>query len=778
MHSKSYPSFGLQFFIKWYRRELVDAAYLGILGRPADIEGRIVHAEALGRSANLSETLNVLSRSDELAFQLPYANILENRKRAVQTHFSALPHFATSNTKILLLGNCQVRPLARLMQAMLGDAEATAIELLPETLRRLDERDKGLSQLIHKSELIFVHLHGEAMRMLEKKYPKDFGKVRRVPRISYSGFHPDIDYVEDSKLKHIVGPMGAYQSSIAFLGWKNSLSIEETLQLFREDVYESLGYFEYGRASMELLLAEREFTDIRLENMVDRWSERGCWMHSMNHPKLFALADLARTLLERENIETIPGVEEFVDDEMSLEAVWPMYPEIARRFGLTGHYLFKRPADVNMRGMAIPLMSLEQFIAESFAAFSRYPKDELQCHRLNSKRFQELKSRLENCRNAVLIPETVPALSTQNAVVTSPKQSPYASLPDYQFWRRAVERVPVAEFNPVVNVRFKLSRENKVATAGSCFAQHISRTLQKNGFAYYVAEPGNHLANEEAMRRNYDVFSARYGNVYTARQLVQLFDRAYDRFTPVDTHWVRSDGRFVDPFRPQIEVDGFESAASVEKSRLEHFAAVREMFGTLDVFVFTLGLTEAWRSRHDGAVFPLAPGVVAGEMTEKDYEFVNFGTNEVVADMQSFIDKLLTVNRNAKIILTVSPVPLIATYENQHVLVATTYSKSVLRVAAGEITRQNTICDYFPSFEIITGAYNRGMYFESDLRSIKPEGVDHVMRLFMSTYGGENGVSATIIARENSNGDDIKKELALVNEIVCDEEAIDPVRRD
>lgn len=777
MPSKNQPSFAFRAFVKLFKGELVDAAYQGILGRPADLAGRIAHAEALGRSANLSETLNVLSRSDELAFQLPYVNILENRKRAVQTHFNALPHFATSNTKILLLGNCQVRPLARLMQAMLGDAEATAIELLPETLRCLDERDKDLSQLIHESELIFVHLHGEAMRTLEIKYPQDFGKVRRVPRISYSGFHPDIDYVEDSKLKHIVGPLGSYQSSIAFFGWKNSLSIEETLRLFREDVYESLGYFEYGRASMELLLSERELTGIRLESMVDRWSKRGCWMHSMNHPKLFTLADLARTLLEREILETIPGVEEFVDDEMSLEAVWPMYPEVARRFGLTGHYLFKRPADANMRGMAIPLMSLEQFIAESFAAFSKYPKDELQCHRLSSKRFQELKSRLENSRNAVLTPETAPVLSAQSAVVTSSKQSPYAGLPDYQFWRRAVERVPVAEVNPVVNVRFKLSRENKVATAGSCFAQHISRTLQKNGFAYYVAEPGNHLANDEATRRNYDVFSARYGNVYTARQLVQLFDRAYDRFTPLDTHWVRSDGRFVDPFRPQIEIDGFESAASVEKSRLEHFAAVREMFGTLDVLVFTLGLTETWRSRHDGAVFPLAPGVVAGEMTDRDYEFVNFRANDVVADMQSFIDRLLMVNRNAKIILTVSPVPLIATYENQHVLAATTYSKSVLRVAAGEITRQNPICDYFPSFEIITGAYNKGLYFESDLRSIKPEGVDHVMRLFMSSYGGENGAPAAVIARGNSDGDDIKKELALVNEIVCDEEAIDPVVR-
>jgi len=85
------------------------------------------------------------------------------------------------------------------------------------------------------------------------------------------------------------------------------------------------------------------------------------------------------------------------------------------------------------------------------------------------------------------------------------------------------------------------------------------------------------------------------------------------------------------------------------------------------------------------------------------HEFVNFGVAEIVADMQLFVEKLLGVNPRAKMILTVSPVPLIATYEDRHVLVSNTYSKSVLRVAAEEISKRNPMCDYFPSYEIITG---------------------------------------------------------------------------
>jgi hypothetical protein len=66
--------------------------------------------------------------------------------------------------------------------------------------------------------------------------------------------------------------------------------------------------------------------------------------------------------------------------------------------------------------------------------------------------------------------------------------------------------------------------------------------------------------------------------------------------------------------------------------------------------------------------------------------------------------------------------------------VATTYSKSVLRVAAQEVAAQHAFVEYFPSYEIIVGNYNRGAYFDQDLRTITAEGVDHVMRTFMRHY--------------------------------------------
>jgi hypothetical protein len=57
-----------------------------------------------------------------------------------------------------------------------------------------------------------------------------------------------------------------------------------------------------------------------------------------------------------------------------------------------------------------------------------------------------------------------------------------------------------------------------------------------DGFNYFVAEQAQGLSPEQARANGYGVFSARYGNIYTVRQLLQLFERAHGHFAPVEDH--------------------------------------------------------------------------------------------------------------------------------------------------------------------------------------------------------------------------------------------------
>jgi hypothetical protein len=193
----------------------------------------------------------------------------------------------------------------------------------------------------------------------------------------------------------------------------------------------------------------------------------------------------------------------------------------------------------------------------------------------------------------------------------------------------------------------------------------------------------------------------------------------------------------------------------------------------LDVFVFTLGLTECWRSREDGAVFPVCPGVEGGTFDPARYEFYNQPVEDVIADLTAFRHGLHSVNPGAQIIFTVSPVPLVATAEpGAHVLSATTYSKSVLRVAAESMRHKFPNVHYFPSYEIVTGAFNRGAYYAPDLRNVVEAGVAHVMRLFMAHATG--GAEASSTKREPLPEED--EHLAAASRLVeveCDEIALD-----
>lgn len=358
---------------------------------------------------------------------------------------------------------------------------------------------------------------------------------------------------------------------------------------------------------------------------------------------------------------------------------------------------------------------------------------------------------------------------------------PYRTIARTAYWRDSVAKILPEDLDPVLNPRFTFSRDTKIATAGSCFAQHIARYLKTVGDNYMVTESG-HPSMSDSLKAtyNYGTFSARFGNLYTTKQLVQLFDRAYGNFTPVEQPWGTANA-LIDPFRPAIQPNGFASQIEFDRDREAHFAAVRTMFETMDIFVFTLGLTEGWRSIEDKAMLPVCPGCGAGGSFDPEkYEFVNEKVSDVTANLHAIIERIKSVNSNAKVLLTVSPVPLVATYSPHHALTATTYSKSVLRAAVGEIYDIYDHVDYFPSYEIITGAFNRGAYYGDDLRSVREAGVFHVMKLLFKHYlgmeltspAGESAPAASDPQLKPS-GKAENRASSYIAKVVCEEELLE-----
>ena len=143
--------------------------------------------------------------------------------------------------------------------------------------------------------------------------------------------------------------------------------------------------------------------------------------------------------------------------------------------------------------------------------------------------------------------------------------NPYRGRPDHAFWGQAVAEQAAAGVDPVTAMPFAIGPGDAVATAGSCFAQHLSRSLLAQGFRYLVTE--EFTGTPGTLDEGYGSFSARFGNIYTARQLRQLFDRAYGLVRPQARAWALPGGGLADPFRPRIQQGGFPDAETLEADR-------------------------------------------------------------------------------------------------------------------------------------------------------------------------------------------------------------------
>lgn len=339
--------------------------------------------------------------------------------------------------------------------------------------------------------------------------------------------------------------------------------------------------------------------------------------------------------------------------------------------------------------------------------------------------------------------------------------------------------------------KHRISKDDPIATLGSCFAQHISRALVAKGYNWLNAEPAPPRFPEALKARfQYDLFSARVGNIYTTALLRQWMRWAFALDTPSEEVW-RSGGRVYDPFRPTVEPDGFASEQEMFAMRAQTLAALRTMFETCSVFVFTLGLTEAWINTADGCVYPMCPGTAGGEFTPGLHEFKNYSYRDIHSDLRDVIGILRGANPGIRIILTVSPVPLVATASGEHVLVATTHSKSTLRAVAGDLAANAPRVDYFPSYEIISSFPFKGAFYEGNLRSVTPKGVAYVMHHFFSPLQAASRAAQSGVQKEPAPAaaaappDKPKAQPApygqaafeATTDVVCDEMILEEMRR-
>ena len=125
-----------------------------------------------------------------------------------------------------------------------------------------------------------------------------------------------------------------------------------------------------------------------------------------------------------------------------------------------------------------------------------------------------------------------------------------------------------------------------------------------------------------------------------------------------------------------------------------------DKFLSAGAFVFTLGLSEVWEDTHTNNVF--WRGIPKAIFQENRHIFRLSTVEENKINLRAIIDLIRTINPIAPIVITLSPVPLKATFQKHSCMTADCVSKSILRLAIDSVmSTQLPHVYYWPSFEIV-----------------------------------------------------------------------------
>jgi hypothetical protein len=263
---------------------------------------------------------------------------------------------------------------------------------------------------------------------------------------------------------------------------------------------------------------------------------------------------------------------------------------------------------------------------------------------------------------------------------------------------------------------FRLSRSTPVASMGSCFAREIKIRLVRGGF-HYVQTENNHFAEHASCgwERVYSVANAAEILGYTASQ----------DFDP--TRVYEHDDRSWDLLRNKVV---YADRAEAEVDVRRHIVASREAIEKCELFILTVGQNEVWKDIESGRFFARRPPSTLLDTANIELEQLSLEKNLDL--LRLFYRRFRTINRDAKLVVTLSPVPSTATFFDANVVVRSSLNKAIIRVAIDGFLREHPEVSYFPSYEIVQTW--RGNAFEPDNRHVRPNVVDAIMKSFFALY--------------------------------------------
>jgi hypothetical protein len=300
---------------------------------------------------------------------------------------------------------------------------------------------------------------------------------------------------------------------------------------------------------------------------------------------------------------------------------------------------------------------------------------------------------------------------------------------------------PHLRFQP----KFQISPTEPVFAMGSCFAREIEEALSKLGFDVpslcdaLFKHPLLSKAENQARELRPRGFLNRYNTLSMEAEFRNLLGQ--------DDALSRGDLLYTINARQCADLHYSQSLPQVShEATLTRRAMVRDNLGAAlrrcKLIIITLGLAECWFDSETERYLNNTPGPRVLERFGSQLQVHLTRHSQNLAALERLHKKLCEVlGADIKLVLTVSPVPLVQSFLDQDVVIANQYAKSMLRSVAQEFASNHTNVDYFPSYEFVSYALPQSAW-EWDYRHVRPALVRYIMNVFRTHYVREgNNVS-------------------------------------
>jgi hypothetical protein len=300
--------------------------------------------------------------------------------------------------------------------------------------------------------------------------------------------------------------------------------------------------------------------------------------------------------------------------------------------------------------------------------------------------------------------------------------------------------------SPAVSPQFSVSAQDSIFAIGSCFARNLEGALHAAGMNVLSRDPDLGPIGENVGA------ASNYLNKYTAASILNDLKWALERdsFPGEKIIYPVDENTFCDP---QLGLVRLPYPLPEIMDMRERYLNVMAQAIDADVVIITLGYVETWYDKELDLYLNIAPPPKLCKAQPDRFEFRVLGFNDVLQALNE-IYALLKKHRTKplKILLTVSPVPLISTFRDVDILVANTYSKSVQRAAAETFVSDKSDVDYFPSYETVTLSNPEVSWSRGDYRHVSPDVVARIMSNVLVSYAPDMEVSGVHQGRAMTDG--------------------------